>query len=285
MNECRIVEDLIPLYAEELTNEEAAQFVENHVANCDHCRKLLERSRESVPTTEEDAKAYKKALRKNRFNLICKVVLASILTLMIGVSASEKLVEHISWMEGKAPVEQVAKAPVGNGEVTLVDWEASGYRIGGAENEGTLIWIKQMKARREENGTGYNMHEGCYGKPWENVQVYWSPDGTKLLITADLIDGGNGMFIHTYNSWYDEDGGHHGESKLLPNGAGSGLIDVLTAFCAEHPEFPTGWESIEFTFHQWLDDSETITFVYETDTGLRGLIDYHFPTEAITKVN
>ena len=285
MNECKIVEDLIPLYTENLTSEEGAVFVKDHAEKCEHCRKLLERCEVSVPTPEEDAKAYKKALRKNQFNLICKAILACILTLMIGVSLLEKLDANINWKEGKAPVEQVVKAPVGNGEVTLVDWEASGWEIGGVENVGTILWMDTMDVVENEVGTLYSMSNTGDTKPWENVQIYWAPNGIPFLATADLLEGGKGIFLHASKSWYDEEGGHHSESRWLPNSQGNGLVDVLTALCRENEDFPAGWGSIDFTFHQWQDDSETITFVFETDTGIRGLIDYHYPTEAITKVN
>jgi len=285
MNECKIVEDLIPLYAEDLTNEEASEFVKKHVASCDRCRKLLERCDIAAPTPEADAKAYKKALRKNQFNLICKVLLACILTLMIGVSSMEKLEYHINWMDGREPVEQVVKAPVGNGVVTLVDWEASGWEIGGTENVGTILWMRTMSVRGEAPETQYNINESGDTQPWENVQIYWAPNGIPFLATADLLEGGTGIFVHAYESWYDENGGHHSSSRFLPSASGNGLVDVLTALCAENEAFPTGWETVEFAFHQWQEDCETITFVYETDTGIRGLIDYHFPTEAITKVN
>jgi hypothetical protein len=285
MNECRIVEDLIPLYAESLTNEEASEFVKNHVANCDRCRKLLERCQITVPVPEKDVKAYKKALQKNTINMTCRIVVVALVLLIVFYIGCTKLGEYMLWKDGRAPVEQVVKAPVGNGEVTLVDWEASGYSIGGTENTGTLIWFEMKDARENEYGTSYSWNEGGYSQAWENVQIYWAPNGKPFLVTADLPEGGEGIFVHHYKSWYDEKGKHFSESRFLPNTRGNGLVDVLTALCKEIEAFPTGWETVDFTFHQWQDDSETITFVYETDNGIRGLIDYHYPTEAITKVN
>lgn len=286
MNECKIVEDLIPLYAESLTNEEASEFVKNHVASCDRCKKLLERSRESAPTTEEDAKAYKKALQKNKINMACRIVVVALLFFVVLYLGLIKWDAYLKWLNGKAPVEQIVKAPVGNGQVTLVDWEASGWETGGVENVGTILWMRTMDVM--ETGSGYarySLGESGDTCPWENVQIYWAPNGFPFLATADLLEGGKGIFVHANERWYDENGGHHSESRWMPNSQGNGLVDVLTALCKENEAFPTGWNTIEFTFHRWLDDSETITFAYETDTGIRGLIDYHYPSEAITKVN
>ena len=35
MNECKIVEDLLPLYAEDLISPESKEFVEEHCAGCE----------------------------------------------------------------------------------------------------------------------------------------------------------------------------------------------------------------------------------------------------------
>ena len=139
MNECKIVEDLLPLYAEGLTNEASSEYVRNHVENCEYCARLLQRCHEIIPAGEVDTKAYKKAMRKNQVNLFCKIALLAIVVLVVMVFACEKLEDYILWKEGKAPVEQVIEAPAGYGKLTLVNWEASGRRIGNARNEGTLI--------------------------------------------------------------------------------------------------------------------------------------------------
>ena len=285
MNECKIVEDLLPLYAEDLISPESKEFVEEHCAGCESCGKILKRTVTEIPATSEDPKAYKSALRKNQFNLICKATLLFVLVVVIMYAGCTKLDSYVKWKEGKAPVEAVFDAPVGNGKVTLVDWEASGWRIGGIDNVGTAIWIKQMDVREDEHSTGFSISEGAYTMPWENVKVYWAPDGVDFLMTADLLEGGYAIFLEDYEQWYDEEGRHHSVSKLLPQGSKNGFVDVLTAHCKELEEFHTDWESIHFTFLEWKEDSETLIFVYETDNGYRGVLDYHFPTDTITKVN
>ena len=41
-NECPIVRDLLPLYAEDMVGEETRAFVDEHLANCEACRAALE---------------------------------------------------------------------------------------------------------------------------------------------------------------------------------------------------------------------------------------------------
>ena len=284
MNECKIVEDLLPLYAEGLTNEASSEYVRNHVENCEYCARLLQRCHEIIPAGEVDTKAYKKAMRKNQVNLFCKIALLAIVVLVVMVFACEKLEDYILWKEGKAPVEQVIEAPVGYGKLTLVNWEASGRRIGNARNEGTLIRTEMKHFEQDEWGYGWSGSEGEVAEPWENVQAEWAPNGEEIFFMADLLDGGTGIFVHEYEYWMDEEGSHS-TSRLLPERMGQGYMDILVEGCRNHPAFPVDWETVSFTFHKWQDDCETITFVYETDNGHRGLLDFHFPTESITKVN
>ena len=285
MNECKIVQDLLPLYAEELVSGETRNFVENHCAGCESCKKMHQRSVSDIPTAPEDPKAYKKALRKNQFNLICKATLLFLMVLGVLVYGCEKLDSYMKWKEGEAPVEAVIEAPVGNGKVTLVDWDASGQSYGVHDQRGTLIRYSQMDVRQDEYGTGYSINEGTYAKHWENVRVFWSPDGVNFLMTAQLLDGSDVIFLEEYKQWYGEKGQHYSTSKLLPKGYEHGYVDVLTAHCRELEDFPTGWETITVTFLTWKEDCETLVFVYETDNGHRGVLDYHFPSDTITKVN
>lgn len=285
MNECKIVEDLLPLYAEDLVSPETKAFMDAHCAGCDSCEKLMQRCMTSIPAPEEDPKSYKTALRKSQFNMICKALLLFVVVVAVMYAACTKFDAYMKWKTGKAPVEAVIEAPYGNGKVTLVDWDVSGESFGSKNTEGTLIWKKQMDVRQDEYGTGFNISEGAYAKHWENVQVFWAPNGLNFLMTADLLEGGSGIFIESYEQYYDEEGRHYGKSELLPRGYANGFVDVLTAHCKENESFPTGWETIYFMFLTWRDDSETVTFVYETDTGHRGVLDYHFPTDTITDLD
>ena len=40
-NECKIVQDLLPNYVEGLTNEETNLFIEEHLRECNTCKKMF----------------------------------------------------------------------------------------------------------------------------------------------------------------------------------------------------------------------------------------------------
>lgn len=53
-NECDIVKDLIPLYAEKLANFGSQDLVEKHCANCEECKKELELATKFIESEEKD---------------------------------------------------------------------------------------------------------------------------------------------------------------------------------------------------------------------------------------
>lgn len=284
MNECKIVQDLLPLYAEDLISPETKEFVDGHCESCAACSKLKQRGLIEIPETEKDPKEYKKALRKNQINLVCKVVTLLVVVVFLLYIGCIRLDAYMQWKEGKTPVEAVYEAPVGYGKITLVNWEESGRRIGNARNEGTLIRIERKHFEQDEYGFGWSGSSGEMAKTWENVQAVWAPNGEEAFFMADLLDGGVGIFVLDYQYWMDEEGSHSVE-KLLPQGLTQGYMDILQDGCRNHPDFPEGWKTVQFGFYQWNEDSETIIFVYETDNGFRGLLDFHYPSETITDVN
>jgi hypothetical protein len=73
-NECKIVSDLFPLYLENLVCEETEEFVENHLSECESCKKefealkngddLKEVFKEDITRPVEDIKPFKKIMKK-----------------------------------------------------------------------------------------------------------------------------------------------------------------------------------------------------------------------------
>lgn len=62
---CEIVEDLLPLYADDVCSEQSRRAVREHLQKCEKCRKLLESTQEvSVPSFEPDKPKADKAIQK-----------------------------------------------------------------------------------------------------------------------------------------------------------------------------------------------------------------------------
>lgn len=85
-DECGIVRDLLPLYAEGMTGEASARFVESHMAECGECAeelKKIQRNTEQIHQQGAEAilelKTLKRKLRNRKYRSIVLTVLCLLL--------------------------------------------------------------------------------------------------------------------------------------------------------------------------------------------------------------
>lgn len=85
--ECKIIQDLLPNYIEDLTNEETNHFIEEHLKECDECQKMLENMKRDlkVNSTIGDAREVKYIKKYNsKLKLLRNVlVLIIIITFIV----------------------------------------------------------------------------------------------------------------------------------------------------------------------------------------------------------
>ena len=67
--ECHIVGDLLPLYLENMVSEESAVWIEEHLKDCEPCRREYENMKKSMETAPkekpaEDIRPFKKLMKK-----------------------------------------------------------------------------------------------------------------------------------------------------------------------------------------------------------------------------
>lgn len=87
---CEIIQDLMPSYIDGLTSESTTALIEEHIAECDDCRKMLEnmRSDEGLTVTPSESEAKEiDFLKKNRKKGKRAVILGVILTLLVAAAA------------------------------------------------------------------------------------------------------------------------------------------------------------------------------------------------------
>ena len=54
--ECKVIEDLLPLHLDNISSEETRKVVEEHLMECEECRKLVENTNKiEIPHIELDA--------------------------------------------------------------------------------------------------------------------------------------------------------------------------------------------------------------------------------------
>ena len=115
---CNIIKDLLPLYAEELTNEESTKLIKEHLSTCENCQKHLEALKSELDTDpspspqEADAIDFMKKSNKNRKHwiwfgvitaLVLCVCLAFVRHLFVAhlVSAEQVTIHQLQVNEGK----------------------------------------------------------------------------------------------------------------------------------------------------------------------------------------
>ncbi len=80
MNECKIVQDLLPLYAEDLVSPETKAYVDTHCAGCEECDRQRQRMCADL-NQEQTSVDYKKNMRRGVFGIVVKTLLACLLAI------------------------------------------------------------------------------------------------------------------------------------------------------------------------------------------------------------
>lgn len=137
---CEVIEDLLPLYADELTQEKTNEVMKEHLKGCESCRIKYENMTGQMGTKDIKEEASRKEidyLKKIRQKNRNKIVLAAVLTMFLGVS-----VVLFKFFILGFPVENyqtVAEASGGrlkiSGEINDENQAFKGYEI----KNGTLI--------------------------------------------------------------------------------------------------------------------------------------------------
>lgn len=71
---CALVLDILPLYVDQVCSEESRRYIEEHLENCENCKKEYEQmERDLVVPAEKDVSLIKKIKRRNRTE---KIVIA-----------------------------------------------------------------------------------------------------------------------------------------------------------------------------------------------------------------
>lgn len=97
--ECKIVQDLLPNYIEKLTSIQTNQYIEQHIAGCNECKKMLENMQKDIPTDAKiNRKKEVKYIKKfrNKMRTLSFILLAIFLVFMIVTTRKAIIISNLS---------------------------------------------------------------------------------------------------------------------------------------------------------------------------------------------
>ena len=110
---CAVVRDLLPLYAENLTEDETKKMVDEHLESCEECRQRLAEIDTKTVAPVDSSKpliALKKEIRKRRwFSAIVAAML--VFVAVYTYFYHENKMELVPWQNGLVEVEGIETRP------------------------------------------------------------------------------------------------------------------------------------------------------------------------------
>lgn len=249
MNECNIIRDLLPLYAEELTSPDSGEFIEKHLASCAQCRDTWRRCREELPkmeVAENMAKEYQKPLKKS----VLKIILSSVLAVALGLG----IFGYLMWEFGYLGEERIIQSPDGGSLFRIQYYNDDGFFVQG----GATVVLPDGTARYlRGDDTFVDLH------------VWWAPNGEAFFAWWEFADHDEAYYVDYRD--IEAAGGwkNYKESRDMYS---ENLFAELEQMCAN-----MGVEISNMEFVEWSDDSRYLYFRYQTEAGT-GWLEYDMDT-------
>lgn len=194
---CNIIRDLLPLYVEGLVSHDTEILVEEHLEDCNECKKELEALKGSrnlpMDTNVGPLKAVERKLAKKRNNTI---ILTTVLVLIVGIISISYLTlpEYLSFSEGIVNLKEQENGSI---VITFSD-RVAGYDI---------------DKYKETSGDAYVYSLTAWNSTWkrhfskrDNQSIVINPDGSAVKsIYYYSTDGKEDMLIYGQN--INENGG------------------------------------------------------------------------------
>ena len=97
--DCKIVQDLLPNYIENLTSEETNNYIKQHLEKCEECRKIYENMKKELKIdnkekNKKEAKYFKKY--KNRLQILKIIILIIVILFVIFVGRKIIIISDLS---------------------------------------------------------------------------------------------------------------------------------------------------------------------------------------------
>lgn len=179
-NECKIVQDLLPSYIENVTSNETNEFIKEHIFSCEECNKKYQLMNESLKiepkVTNEEIKYMKKF--NKRFKIILSIILLIAIIFIIVISRKAIILSNLINKTEQAQNET-------NYYVSSTVYENDRIKkIEGYNKDGTSLSTVEIRSGNDfKKYTYYTNHK---------EKLYIEEDGTQIK-----VDANEGTGIHS----------------------------------------------------------------------------------------
>lgn len=235
-NECKIVEDLLPNYVEELTSKETNEFIKEHMKDCNKCKKILEDMKKEITINEnneikKDIKYLEKfKLKITKWKIIVLILIVFIVLVSIRmynnyniyIQIEKDSKEYIDEIQDKTDLKYNLISKNSNGEIYYTEEylykdnisvtryleDDGSYQIDSWYNKETgehiklynINGIKSAEIKYDKTGDEKTIYRGNKMIPFENIYVpLWD-----ILLRKINIEKVNGEECYVIKNVSDE---------------------------------------------------------------------------------
>jgi len=250
MDICKIVEDLLPLYADALTSPETERFVSAHLKECRHCAAIHRRM--TMPVQEqEEAPDYKKSLRRSIWGWTWRILLGLVLAIAVPL--------YVFWEIGAFGERTVLRSEVSGREFVVVDTSKAGFFA----RSGAYVITPDGKGRNLKG------NEDFLG-----LEINWAPNGEYYFARWKFESGDESYYWGDESVMEPDENGHISysyEDRKWPKEAD--FLERMEILLQTSPELENReLGEIDFQFDMWSLDSERMYFAFTTENGYGGRI-------------
>ena len=201
--DCKIIQDLLPNYIENLTSEETNKFIESHVEGCKECKEILENMREDTIKENKINKkevdyAKKISVKLKLFKLFSFIIILAILIFVANITRKYMILKKL---------EKVSSEYAYNHST---NFRVTSYNYGGY---GTSL-ISQYSRFNDKSLCKYISSNPSIDDPNINKHIYYFEDSELISINQYGNEKAKGsisnsnkednlLFPRTFNEYYD----------------------------------------------------------------------------------